>query len=96
MWKPVDAPVKGVRGRSVPLANEIMNPASADGMAALPNGVLIVEDDPIIALDFEETILGFGVKTVRDRGKRGQGARNDSMSGWSVKRVLQSPSGWMR
>ena len=68
MWKPVDAPVKGVRGRSVPLANEIMNPASADGTAALPNDVLIVEDDPIIALDFEETILGFGVKTVRTAG----------------------------
>ena len=31
----------------------------------LPGDVLIVEDDPIIALDFEETILGFGVKTVR-------------------------------
>jgi DNA-binding NtrC family response regulator len=30
-----------------------------------PNDVLIVEDDPIIALDFEDTILGFGVKTVR-------------------------------
>jgi CheY-like chemotaxis protein len=26
---------------------------------------LIVEDDPIIALDFEDTLLGFGVKTVR-------------------------------
>jgi CheY-like chemotaxis protein len=38
-----------------------MEPA-ADGM---PNDVLIVEDDPIIALDFEDTILGFGVKTVR-------------------------------
>ena len=34
----------------------------ADGM---PNDVLIVEDDPIIALDFEDTLLGFGVKTVR-------------------------------
>jgi len=45
-----------------------MNPASADGTAALPNDVLIVEDDPIIALDFEETILGFGVKTVRTAG----------------------------
>src|SRR5688572_6847737 len=33
-----------------------------DGM---PNDVLIVEDDPIIALDFEDTLLGFGVKTVR-------------------------------
>ena len=39
-----------------------MEPASYDGM---PNDVLIVEDDPIIALDFEDTVLGFGVKTVR-------------------------------
>ena len=36
-----------------------------DGM---PNDVLIVEDDPIIALDFEDTLLGFGVKTVRTAG----------------------------
>ena len=41
-----------------------MEPAP-DGM---PNDVLIVEDDPIIALDFEDTILGFGVKTVRTAG----------------------------
>jgi CheY-like chemotaxis protein len=34
----------------------------------LPDDVLIVEDDPIIALDFEDTILGFGVKTVRTAG----------------------------
>ena len=33
-----------------------------DGM---PDDVLIVEDDPIISLDFEDTLLGFGVKTVR-------------------------------
>ncbi len=39
-----------------------MEHASYDGM---PGDVLIVEDDPIIALDFEDTILGFGVKTVR-------------------------------
>ncbi len=39
-----------------------MEPASSDGM---PGDVLIVEDDPIIALDFEDTILGFGVKGVR-------------------------------
>jgi len=39
-----------------------MEPASPDG---LPKDVLIVEDDPIIALDFEDTILGFGVKAVR-------------------------------
>lgn len=31
----------------------------------LPNDVLIVEDDPIIALDFEDKILGFGAETVR-------------------------------
>lgn len=40
----------------------IMEPAFSDGM---PDDVLIVEDDPIIALDFEDTLLGFGVKTVR-------------------------------
>src|SRR3979409_2221446 len=45
-----------------------MKPASADGRAALPHDVLIVEDDPIIALDFEDTILGIGVKTVRTAG----------------------------
>jgi len=39
-----------------------MESALSDG---LPNDVLIVEDDPIIALDFEDTILGFGVKVVR-------------------------------
>jgi CheY-like chemotaxis protein len=44
------------------LPDEIMEPASPDPM---PDHVLIVEDDPIIALDFEDTILGFGVKTVR-------------------------------
>jgi CheY-like chemotaxis protein len=42
-----------------------MKTASADGTAAVPNDVLVVEDDPIIALDFEDTILGFGVATVR-------------------------------
>jgi CheY-like chemotaxis protein len=42
-----------------------MEPAFFDGM---PNDVLIVEDDPIIAIDFEDTILGFGVKTVRTAG----------------------------
>ena len=39
-----------------------MDRASSDGM---PGDVLVVEDDPIIALDFEDTILDFGVKTVR-------------------------------
>jgi len=40
----------------------IMDSAYPDGM---PRDVLIVEDDPIIALDFEDTILGFGVEMVR-------------------------------
>ena len=39
-----------------------MELATLDGM---PADVLIVEDDPIIALGFEDTILEFGVKTVR-------------------------------
>ncbi len=43
----------------------MMTPAFSDGM---PGNVLIVEDDPIIALDFEDTILGFGVKAVRTAG----------------------------
>jgi CheY-like chemotaxis protein len=34
----------------------------------VPSDVLVVEDDPIIALDFEEMILGFGVETVRTAG----------------------------
>ena len=48
-----------------PLVSKIMEPASFDRW---PDDVLIVEDDPIIALDFEETIQGFGVKTVRTAG----------------------------
>ena len=36
--------------------------------ARVPADVLIVEDDAIIALDFEDTIIGFGVKTVRIAG----------------------------
>jgi CheY-like chemotaxis protein len=43
---------------------EIMEPASPR-TPALPNDLLLVEDDPIIALDFEDTILALGVKTVR-------------------------------
>jgi len=42
-----------------------MQPALPD---RVPGDVLIVEDDPIIALDFEDTILGFGVKAVRTAG----------------------------
>jgi CheY-like chemotaxis protein len=42
--------------------SETMEPATPDRP---PDDVLIVEDDPIIALDFEDAILGFGVKRVR-------------------------------
>ena len=42
-----------------------MEPASFDRM---PEDVLIVEDDPIIALDLEDTVLGFGVTTIRTAG----------------------------
>ena len=42
-----------------------MEPIPSNG---LPDDVLVVEDDAIIALDFEDTILGFGVKTVRTAG----------------------------
>src|SRR5262249_12016955 len=34
----------------------------------MPTDVLVVEDDPIIALDFEDTILALGVKSVRSAG----------------------------
>ena len=42
-----------------------MDPANSQ---AMPDDVLIVEDDAIIALDFEDTVIGFGVKTVRCAG----------------------------
>src|SRR6266436_3044320 len=42
-----------------------MEPILSDG---LPDDVLVVEDDAIIAIDFEDTLLGFGVKTVRTAG----------------------------
>ena len=40
----------------------IMESALADG---LPADVLIVEDDPLLRLDLEDTILHLGVKSVR-------------------------------
>lgn len=46
---------------------EIMEPVSL-GTPAFPDDLLLVEDDPIIALDFEDTILGLGVRTVRTAG----------------------------
>jgi CheY-like chemotaxis protein len=40
----------------------IMEPVSTGG---LPADVLIVEDDPLLRLDLEDTILRLGVKSVR-------------------------------
>ena len=37
-------------------------------ISGLPGDVLLVEDDPIIAIDFEDTVLRFGVKSVRTAG----------------------------
>jgi CheY-like chemotaxis protein len=37
-------------------------------LVRLPGDILIVEDDPLIALDFEGMMLGFGVQTVRTAG----------------------------
>jgi CheY-like chemotaxis protein len=53
------------------LQDEIMAPASSDGSDGLAD-VLIVEDDPIIAIDFEDRLLGFGVKSVRTAGSVAQ------------------------
>jgi CheY-like chemotaxis protein len=46
--------------------------ASPDGSADVPADVLIVEDDPIIAIDFEDRLLGFGVTRVRTVGSVAQ------------------------
>jgi len=50
----------------------IMIPALPDGVADVPADVLIVEDDPIIAIDFEDRLLGFGVTSVRTVGSVAQ------------------------
>lgn len=55
-----------------PSIANIMIPATPDGSAGMPADVLIVEDDPIIAIDFEDRLLGFGVKSVRTVGSVGQ------------------------
>jgi CheY-like chemotaxis protein len=44
-----------------------MAPALPDG-SSCPADVLVVEDDPIIAIDFEDRLLGFGVSQVRTAG----------------------------
>lgn len=48
-----------------------MAPAFPDG-SGRPADVLIVEDDPIIAIDFEDRLLGFGVTAVRTVGSVAQ------------------------
>ena len=55
-----------------PSITRIMIPASPDGSADIPADVLIVEDDPIIAIDFEDRLLGFGVRHVRTVGSVAQ------------------------
>jgi CheY-like chemotaxis protein len=44
--------------------DEIMETGSPDG-PALPRDILIVEDDPIIALDFEDRLLGLAATMLR-------------------------------
>ncbi len=69
--EPAGALVQRRRQRTVPdqifdsRTSAIMAPVSPPYPSDLPQDVLIVEDDPIIALDLEDTILGFGVTTVR-------------------------------
>src|SRR4051812_7159578 len=53
----------------------MMAPAVSDG-SNCPADVLIVEDDPIIAIDFEDRLLGFGVKSVRTVGSGAGADRN--------------------
>jgi CheY-like chemotaxis protein len=55
-----------------PSIARIMIPVSPDSSADVPADVLIVEDDPIIAIDFEDRLLGFGVKAVRTVGSVAQ------------------------
>lgn len=50
----------------------IMIPDVPNGAAAIPTDVLIVEDDPIIAIDFEDRLLDFGVRSVRTVGSVAQ------------------------
>src|SRR3954453_24186239 len=60
-WAPSSGHLPGNSMLLNTCAGALMQPAYLDGM---PNDVLIVEDDPIIALDLEDTILGFAAKTV--------------------------------
>jgi len=53
-----------LRGPSSRSGTPLMT-GSQPGLPAYYQDVLIVEDDPIIALGLEDTILGFGVPAVR-------------------------------
>jgi CheY-like chemotaxis protein len=63
---------RSVKNMQPSIVARIMIPASPDGSADVPADVLIVEDDPIIAIDFEDRLLGFGVTRVRTVGSVAQ------------------------
>jgi CheY-like chemotaxis protein len=71
--EPADALSAGIAPRllwtqKMPSMTGIMEPVAPDGSADTPADVLIVEDDPIIAIDFEDRLTGFGVRRVRTVG----------------------------
>ncbi|QOZ74257.1 response regulator [Bradyrhizobium sp. CCBAU 53351] len=61
------ASCRGCPDPKPPHQDPIMTPVVPDG-TGWPADVLIVEDDPIIAIDFEDRLLGFGVTNVRTVG----------------------------
>ena len=86
MWsrwfpEPADALCRRGRQRAVPgpwrhqmytYWSAIMEPASP---ASLPADVLVVEDDPLLRLDLEDTLLNLGVKRVRSAANTAQALR---------------------
>lgn len=63
----VQASCRGSPDPKTPTHDAIMAPVPSDGSGS-PADVLIVEDDPIIAIDYEDRLLGFGVTSVRTVG----------------------------
>ena len=61
------ASCRGSPDPKTPKQDAIMAPALSNG-SGRPADVLIVEDDPIIAIDFEDRLIGFGVASVRTVG----------------------------
>ncbi|MBR1176513.1 response regulator [Bradyrhizobium sp. KB893862 SZCCT0404] len=61
------ASCRGSPDPKTPTQDAIMAPALPNG-SGRPADVLIVEDDPIIAIDFEDRLIGFGVASVRTVG----------------------------